>query len=91
VGVALQGTSSVIYGTIGDLVESDKLSRAFGVVYTLGAVSGIIAPIVYGLLGDSIGIENAIFIAGILVLLTLPLALVLRAAITRTPAARAVV
>ena len=28
VGVVLQGTSSVIYGTIGDLVESDKLPRA---------------------------------------------------------------
>ena len=29
VGVVLQGTSSVIYGTIGDLVEPDKLPRAF--------------------------------------------------------------
>jgi len=81
VGVVLQGTSSVIYGTIGDLVESDKLPRAFAVVYTVGSVSGIIAPIGYGLLGDAIGIEKTIAIAGGVVLLTLPLALVLRAAI----------
>ncbi|MEQ1774296.1 MAG: MFS transporter [Burkholderiales bacterium] len=87
VGVALQGTSSVIYGTIGDLVESDKLPRAFAVIYTVGSVCGIIAPIVYGLLGDAIGIEKTIAIAGLVVLLTLPLALVLRAAISRPAAA----
>jgi FSR family fosmidomycin resistance protein-like MFS transporter len=87
VGVVLQGTSSVIYGTIGDLVESDKLPRAFAVVYTVGAVCGIIAPIVYGLLGDAIGIEKTIALAGLVVLLTLPLAMVLRAAIARPAAA----
>lgn len=86
VGVALQGTSSVIYGTIGDLVDSDKLPRAFALVYTVGAVCGIIAPIGYGLLGDAIGIEKTIFIAGVVVLLTLPLALVLRAALARKSA-----
>jgi FSR family fosmidomycin resistance protein-like MFS transporter len=81
VGVVLQGTSSVIYGTVGDLVESDKLPRAFAVIYTVGSVCGIIAPIGYGFLGDAIGIEKTIAIAGVAVLLTLPLALVLRAAI----------
>ncbi len=86
VGVALQGTSSVIYGTVGDLVEPDKLSRAFAVVYTVGSVCGIIAPLGYGLLGDAIGIEKTIAIAGVVVFLTLPLALVLRAAINGRPA-----
>jgi MFS transporter, FSR family, fosmidomycin resistance protein len=86
VGVVLQGTSSVIYGTIGDLVEQDKLPRAFAMVYTVGAVCGLASPIIYGLLGDAIGIEKTIFISGIVVLLTLPLALVLRAAIARAPA-----
>lgn len=86
VGVVLQGTSSVIYGTIGDLVEQDKLPRAFAMVYTVSAISGMAAPIAYGLLGDALGIEKALFIAGILVVLTLPLALVLRAAIAKAPA-----
>ena len=47
----------------------------------MGSVCGIIAPIGYGLLGDAIGIEKTIAIAGGVVLLTLPLALVLRSAI----------
>src|SRR3546814_15571864 len=56
IGVALNGTSSVLYGTIGDLVESDRQPRAFGLLYTLGSTCGIVAPLAYGLLGDRIGI-----------------------------------
>ncbi len=78
VGIVLQGTSSVIYGTIGDLVEQDKLPRAFALIYTVSATSGIVSPLVYGLLGDTIGIETTIAIVGCVVLLTLPLCLVLR-------------
>jgi MFS family permease len=78
IGVVLQGTSSVIYGTIGDLVERDRLPRAFGMVYTVGACCGIAAPLAYGLLGDAIGIEKTIAVVGGFVLLALPLAFVLR-------------
>ncbi|MEE9589966.1 MAG: MFS transporter, partial [Hyphomicrobiaceae bacterium] len=80
-GVALNGTSSVLYGTIGDLVESDRQSRAFGLFYTLGTVSAIAAPLAYGTLGDWIGIETALAIAACLVLLTIPFALALRPAL----------
>ena len=78
IGMVLQGTSSVIYGTIGDFVEKDRLSRAFGLVYTVGACCGIVAPLAYGLLGDMIGIERTIAVVGGFVLLALPLCLVLR-------------
>jgi MFS family permease len=78
VGVVLQGTSSVIYGTIGDLVERDRLPRAFAMVYTVGACCGIAGPLAYGLLGDAIGIEKTIAVVGGFVLLSLPLCLVLR-------------
>jgi len=78
IGVVLQGTSSVIYGTIGDLVEKDRLPRAFALVYTVGSCCGIAAPLGYGLLGDAIGIEKTIAVVGGFVLLALPLCLVLR-------------
>jgi FSR family fosmidomycin resistance protein-like MFS transporter len=80
IGVVLQGTSSVLYATIGDLVEKDRLPRAFGLFYTLGSLCGIAAPLGYGLLGDLAGVENAIATIGIAVLLTLPLCLALRPA-----------
>lgn len=81
IGVALNGTSSVLYATIGDLVDKARLPRAFGLFYTLGSACGIAAPLGYGVLGDRVGIETAIAMVGIVVFLTIPLALVLRPAL----------
>lgn len=80
-GVALQGTSSVLYATIGDLVDKDRLPRAFGLFYTVGSICGIAAPLGYGLVGDVAGVDTAIAAIGIAVLITLPLAAMLRPAI----------
>lgn len=79
-GVALQGTSSVLYATIGDYVRPERLSRAFGLFYTVGSVCGIAAPLAFGLLGDRLGVQAAIAALGGTILLTLPLVLVLRPA-----------
>lgn len=84
-GVVLQGTSSVLYATIGDLVEPDKLPRAFGLFYTVGSLCGIAAPLGYGLVGDLAGVANAVTVIGILVLMTLPLCAMLRPAVSAEP------
>lgn len=84
-GVVLQGTSSVLYATTGDLVEPDRLPRAFGLIYTLGSVCGIAAPLGYGLFGDHFGVASAIAVMGLVILLTLPLCAVLRPTIAAEP------
>lgn len=86
VGVALNGTSSVLYATIGDLVERDRLPRAFGLFYTLGSMCGIAAPLGYGLLGDSAGVETVLGAIGLAVFLTVPLCLLLAPAVREQPA-----
>lgn len=86
VGVAVNGTSSVLYATIGDLVEEDRLPRAFGLFYTVGSICGLVAPIAFGVIGDALGVQYSIALAGLLVFLTLPLCLMLRPAL-RTAAA----
>jgi len=78
VGVALNGTSSALYGTIGDVVEQEKSSRAFGLFYTLGSTCGVIAPLVYGLIADRIGVPATVVLIATVTLLCLPAALWLR-------------
>ena len=87
IGVALQGTSSVLYATIGDLVDKDRLPRAFGLFYTLGSMCGIAAPLGYGLLGDVTSVATSLGTVGVAVLLTVPLAAMLRPSLVHARAA----
>jgi MFS family permease len=86
IGVALNGTSSVLYATIGDLVERDRLPRAFGLFYTLGSLCGIAAPLGYGLLGDRLGLHAVLALVGFAVFLTVPLCMLLSPAVRSAPA-----
>lgn len=85
IGIALQGTSSVLYATIGDLVEQPRLPRAFGLFYTLGSLCGIAAPLAYGLAGDHFGVANAVALMGLAILFVLPLCAVLKPTISAEP------
>jgi MFS family permease len=87
VGVALNGTSSVLYATIGDFVEQDRLARAFAAFYTLGSLCGIAAPLGYGMIGDRFGVETSLGIVGVAVFFTVPLAMFLKPAGALKPAA----
>lgn len=78
VGVALNGTSSVLYGSVPDLVSPDKRQRAFGVFYTGTIGAGAVSPAIFGLVGDAIGVPAALMVVAGVVLLTLPISLLLR-------------
>jgi predicted MFS family arabinose efflux permease len=74
IGVALNGTSSVLYGTVPELVTAERRESAFGVFYTGTIGAGALAPALYGLLSDAIGLTPAMLLVAVVVLLTLPLA-----------------
>jgi MFS family permease len=80
-GIALNGTSSVLYGTVAELVSSARRARAFGVFYTLTIGAGAVSPALYGLLGDAIGVPRTFGVIAAVVLLVLPLTLGLRPAL----------
>jgi len=80
-GVALNGTSSVLYGTVAELVTPERRARAYGLFYTLTIATSALAPTLYGLLGDVIGAPATLAVVGLVVLVTLPLCFVLRAAV----------
>jgi MFS family permease len=73
IGAALNGTSSVLYGSVGDFVERDREARAFGLFYTVGSVATATAPLLFGWLSDMAGVAAAVAVIGLGVLLTLPL------------------
>ncbi len=73
-GIALNGTSSVLYGTVPELAPADKRQRAFGLFYTGTIGAGALSPAMYGLFGDLLGIPAAMLLIAAVVLVTLPLA-----------------
>jgi len=89
VGIALNGTSSVLYGSVPDLVTPKKRQRAFGIFYTGTIGAGAVSPALYGLLGDAVGVSSALIVVAAVVLLTLPMTLVLRPALAASVSASA--
>jgi len=77
-GLALNGTSSVLYGSVPETVARDKLARAFGVFYTLSVGGSACAPFLFGHISDRAGLETALVVLAAAVLAILPITLPLR-------------
>jgi predicted MFS family arabinose efflux permease len=73
VGIVLNGTSSVLYATVAEIIAPTARSRGYGLYYAITLGCGAISPMLYGLLTDSLGLSVAIVTTALMVLLTLPL------------------
>jgi FSR family fosmidomycin resistance protein-like MFS transporter len=73
VGIVLNGTSSVLYATVAEIIAPATRARGYGLYYAITLGSGAISPMVYGLLTDSLGLSFTIISAALMVLLTIPL------------------
>lgn len=80
VGLMLNGTSSVLYGTIPEFVSPERRTKAFAVFYTGGSVAGATGPLLFGLLGDLIGLTTALVAVSCVALTTVPMVWALRPA-----------
>jgi MFS transporter, FSR family, fosmidomycin resistance protein len=80
-GIALNGGTTVTYGSVPDLVTADERTRAFSIFYTGTIGAGAVAPAVTGAIGDLLGIEGALVVVAGLTLATIALALMLRPAL----------
>jgi len=83
IGIALNGTSSVLYGSVPDLVEPNWQTRALSIFYTGTIGSSAVAPVLFGRVGDALGVWHALVLVAAFVLLTLPLAALLRGPLSR--------
>ncbi len=81
IGIALNGTSSVLYGTVPELVAPERRQRAFSIFYTGGIGAGALAPVLYGFASDLADVRVMMMLIATVVLITLPLAWALRPAL----------
>jgi MFS transporter, FSR family, fosmidomycin resistance protein len=80
-GIVLNGTSSVLYGTVPELAPNGDTGRAFALFYTGVIGSGALAPIAYGAIADHTSQLIGIVASACTALIIVPLVLWLRAAI----------
>lgn len=73
-GLVLNGTSSVLYGAVPDLAGAGRHEQAFALFYTATIGAGALAPLVFGRLGDGLGISATVMALAATLLLALPLA-----------------
>jgi len=80
VGLMLNGTSSVLYGTVPEFVSPEKRTQAFAIFYTGGSVAGATGPLISGFVGDAVGLPIALGIVACIALTTVPMVWALRPA-----------
>ncbi len=89
VGVVLNGTSSVLYATVAEIITPEGRSRGYGLYYAITLGSGAVAPMMYGAVTDRLGLSFTLAAVAGMALLTLPLSRFLSPAvassISKTP------
>lgn len=73
VGIFLNGTSSVLYATVAEIISPAGRSRGYGLYYAITLTSGAVAPMLYGLFSDYLGLSFTIVCTGLMPLVTIPL------------------
>ncbi len=89
-GIFLNGTSSVLYGTVPDLAPRNDTGRAFALFYTGVSGAGGLAPIAYGLIADHSSQNVGITASALTALAVVPLILLLRPALRKCQASTVV-
>ena len=84
-GIVLNGTSTVLYGTVPELSDGDT-GRAFAIFYTSVIGSGGLAPILYGTIADHSSRTIGVLAAAATAVLIIPLVLALGPHLRRSAA-----
>jgi MFS family permease len=77
-GIVLNGTSSVLYGTVPDLAPKGDVGRGFSLFYAGVTGAGGLAPIAYGAIADHSSRTAGILAAALTAAVIIPLVLALR-------------
>ena len=73
IGIVLNGTSSVLYATVAEVISPKARSRGYGLYYAITLGCGAISPIFFGFLAELLSLSFTIMSTALMVLFTLPL------------------
>ena len=85
-GITLNGTSSVLYSSVAEMVPNARRSRMYGFFYTTNESGSFAAPLFYGLIADIFSVRVSMVIMGILTAVILPVSLPLKIYLGRNKA-----
>ena len=71
-GIGLNGTSSVFYGSVARVTDINKRGKYFGIYYTATEGMGAISPLIFGLISDIFNIQVTIYLIFVICLLVIP-------------------
>ena len=74
-GIGLNGTSSVLYGTVAAFVPPARRARLYGFFYTTNETGAVLAPLFYGIVADVLKLRATMVLMALLTALILPASL----------------
>jgi MFS transporter, FSR family, fosmidomycin resistance protein len=83
-GIVLNGTSSVLYGTVSELAPRGDAGRAFAIFYTAVLGAGGLAPVLYGAIADHSSRTIGVLAAAATAALIIPMVLGLRSPLAKS-------
>ncbi len=72
-GIGLNGTSSVFYGSVARVTDVNKRGKYFGIYYTATEGMGAISPLIFGIISDVFNINVAIYAIFVICLSVIPI------------------
>jgi MFS family permease len=76
-GIVLNGTSSILYGTVPELARKGEVGRAFALFYTGVIGAGGLAPIAYGAIADQTSRATGVIASALTAAVIIPMVLAL--------------
>jgi len=77
-GLAVQGTSTVTYGSVSDFIDIKRQSRGYALIYTLASASSVAGPFLFGFIADAYGLNVSLILLAMIAATTIPSSFVLR-------------
>ncbi|MGI9419988.1 MAG: MFS transporter [Geminicoccaceae bacterium] len=71
-GVVTQGSTSITYGLIPDLIHPRRMARGYAVMYSSTSFAAAFGPWMFGLIGDRFGISVAMLAMAVVAVLAVP-------------------